>query len=105
MEGRLLLDVVVGEGAAILKLLSGEDETLLVRRDTLLVWVALVERRGMWRGAQRTLNLGLHIVDGVRRLHLKGDGLAREGLYENLHGGLWWLLEERRRNRRGAVLT
>ena len=31
------------------------------------------------------LDLGLDIVDGVRRLHLKGDGLAREGLYENLH--------------------
>ena len=40
-----------------------------------------------WR-ARRTLDLGLHIVDGVRRLHLKGDGLAREGLDENLHGGL-----------------
>jgi hypothetical protein len=36
----------------------------------------------------RTLNLGLHIVDGVRRLHLKGDSLAREGLHEDLHGGL-----------------
>jgi hypothetical protein len=37
---------------------------------------------------QHTLNLGLHIVDGVRRLHLKGDSLAREGLHEDLHGGL-----------------
>ena len=34
-----------------------------------------------------TLDLGLDIVDGVRRLHLKGDGLAREGLHENLHVG------------------
>ena len=33
----------------------------------------------------RTLNLCLHIVDGVRRLHLKGDGLTREGLDEDLH--------------------
>lgn len=39
-------------------------------------------------GGLRTLDLGLDIVDGVRRLHLKGDSLAREGLYENLHGGL-----------------
>ena len=31
------------------------------------------------------LDLGLDIVDGVRGLDLKGDGLAREGLDENLH--------------------
>jgi hypothetical protein len=37
MEGALFLDVVVGQGAAILELLAGEDETLLVRRDALLV--------------------------------------------------------------------
>lgn len=35
-----------------------------------------------------TLDLGLYIVDGIGRLHLKGDSLAREGLDENLHGGL-----------------
>ena len=60
-----LLDVVVGKGAAILKLLSSEDETLLVRGNALLV-----------------LDLALHIVDGVRGLDLKGDGLARQGLNE-----------------------
>lgn len=37
MQGRLLLDVVVGEGAAVLELLAGEDQSLLVRGDTLLV--------------------------------------------------------------------
>ena len=63
MEGRLLLDVVIGESAAILKLLAGENQALLVRRDTLLV-----------------LDLALDIVDGVRGLDLKGDGLAGEGL-------------------------
>jgi hypothetical protein len=31
MEGRLLLDVVVGQRAPILKLLAGEDQPLLVR--------------------------------------------------------------------------
>lgn len=30
------------------------------------------------------LDLGFHIVDGVGRLHLKGDCLARKGLDENL---------------------
>jgi hypothetical protein len=37
VEGRLLLDVVVGKGAAVLELLAGEDQALLVRRDALLV--------------------------------------------------------------------
>ena len=39
VESGLLLDVVVGEGAAILELLAGEDETLLVRGNALLVCV------------------------------------------------------------------
>ena len=45
MERRLLLDVVVGEGAAILELLAGEDQALLVRGNALLV-----------------LDLGLYVV-------------------------------------------
>ena len=49
MEGGLLLDVVVSKGAAILKLLASEDETLLVRGDALLV-----------------LDLRLDVVNGVR---------------------------------------
>ena len=73
VEGGLLLNVVVGQGATILKLLAGEDETLLVGRNTLLV-----------------LNLGLDVVDGVRGLDFEGDGLASQGLDENLHGvGMW----------------
>jgi len=68
VESGLLLDVVVGEGAAILELLTSEDQALLVTGDTLLV-----------------LNLGLDIVDGVRRLNLKSDGLAGESLDEDLH--------------------
>ena len=65
MKGRLLLDVVVGEGAAVFELLAGEDQALLVGWNALLV-----------------LDLGLDIVDGIGRLHLKGDSLAREGLDE-----------------------
>jgi hypothetical protein len=34
VQGGLLLDVVVRQGATILKLLSGEDQTLLIRGDT-----------------------------------------------------------------------
>jgi hypothetical protein len=38
VESGLLLDVVVRESAAIFELLSGEDETLLVRRNSFLVY-------------------------------------------------------------------
>mmetsp|Transcript_1681 Transcript_1681/g.4354 ORF Transcript_1681/g.4354 Transcript_1681/m.4354 type:complete len:163 (+) Transcript_1681:72-560(+) len=69
MQGGFLLDVVIAEGAAVLQLLSGEDESLLIRRDSLLV-----------------LDLGLDVVDGVRRFHVEGDGLSRQGFHENLHG-------------------
>ena len=68
VERRLLLDVVVRKCAAILQLLTSENETLLVRRDTLLV-----------------LNLRLHVVDRVRRLNLEGDSLASQGLDKDLH--------------------
>jgi hypothetical protein len=65
---RLLLDVVIREGASVFELLTRKDEALLVGRDALLV-----------------LDLRLDIVNGVGRLDLKSDRLAREGLDENLH--------------------
>ena len=34
VEGRLLLDVIVAQSAAILQLLAGEDKTLLIRGNT-----------------------------------------------------------------------
>ena len=68
MERRLLLDVVVRERAAVLELLAREDEALLVGRDALLV-----------------LDLLLHVVDRVARLDVERDGLAGEGLDEDLH--------------------
>ena len=75
MESRLLLDVVVGQGATVLELLASEDEALLIGGDALLV-----------------LDLGLHVVDGVRRLDLESDSFTREGLDENLHDVLrTWL--------------
>ena len=69
VQGRLLLNVVVTQSAAILELLTSEDQALLVRRNTLLV-----------------LNLRLDILNRVRRFHLEGDRLARQGLDEHLHG-------------------
>ena len=69
MEGRLLLDVVVAQSAAVLELFASEDESLLVWRDAFLV-----------------LDFGLDVLDGVTCLHLEGDGLASERLHEDLHG-------------------
>merc|ERR1712223_2342425 len=68
MESALLLDVVVGEGSSVLQLLTSEDQPLLIRGDSLLI-----------------LDLSLDVLDGVRGLDLEGDGLAGEGLDEDLH--------------------
>jgi hypothetical protein len=43
-------------------LLSGEDETLLIRRDTFFV-----------------LDFGLDVVNGVRRLYIERDGFTYRG--------------------------
>ena len=37
MEGRFLLDVVVGEGSSVLELLASKDQPLLVWGDALLI--------------------------------------------------------------------
>ena len=71
VKSGLLLNVVVGESSAVLQLLAGEDQSLLVRGDALLV-----------------LNLGLHVLDGVALLHIESNGLARKGLDEDLHVAL-----------------
>jgi len=68
MEGRLFLDVVVLESSAVLKLLSGEDESLLI-----------------WGNSFLVLDLGLDGFDGVSLLNLEGDGLTGKGLDEDLH--------------------
>merc|ERR1712223_964444 len=68
MKSTLLLDVVVREGSSILQLLASKDQPLLVWGDALLV-----------------LDLGLDILNGVRRLHLQSDGLASQCLHKDLH--------------------
>jgi len=62
------LNVIITQRPPILQLLARKDETLLVRRDPLLV-----------------LDLGLDVVDSVAGLDLEGDGLAREGLDEAIY--------------------
>jgi len=59
MESGLLLNVVIRKSATVLELLASENQALLVRRNSLLV-----------------LDLALDVVDGVRGLDLKSDGLT-----------------------------
>ncbi|KAF2101868.1 hypothetical protein NA57DRAFT_53813 [Rhizodiscina lignyota] len=59
------------ERTAVFELLAGENQALLVWWDALLV-----------------LNLRLHIIDSVARLHLEGDSLARQGLHEAVNSAL-----------------
>ena len=68
MDGWESYVLVVRQRAAVLELLAGEDEALLIGRDALLV-----------------LNLLLDVLDGVRRLDVERDRLARERLHEDLH--------------------
>ena len=68
VESWLLLDVVVGEWSAVFKLLSSEDESLLVWGDAFLV-----------------LDLSLDSFDGVWGFNIEGDGFSSEGLNEDLH--------------------
>jgi len=68
VKGRLLLDIVIRKGTAILQLLSSEDEALLIWGDALLV-----------------LDLGLDVVNGVGGLDIQSDCLASQSLDKDLH--------------------
>ncbi len=68
MKGGFLLDVVISQGAAVLELLTGKDEALLIRGNALLV-----------------LDLLLDVLNRVRGFHLEGDGLSSQSLHEDLH--------------------
>merc|ERR1719320_17399 len=68
MKGGLLLNVVVTESSAILKLLSSKDQPLLVWWDSFLV-----------------LDLCFHIFNGVRWFNFQSNGFTSESLHKNLH--------------------
>lgn len=68
VQCRVLLDAVVLKGVAVLELLPGEDEALLV-----------------WWNALLVMDLGLDALDAVGWLDLKRYVLANKGLDENLH--------------------
>ncbi len=67
MEGALLLDVIIREGATILELFTGENETLLIGRNTFLV-----------------LNLALDVVDRVTGFDLEGNWWEMSGIAPKL---------------------
>ena len=68
MQRGLLLDIVVGECAAVLELLPRKNQTLLVRGDALLV-----------------LDLRLDSLNRIGRLGVQRNRLACQRLHENLH--------------------
>ena len=69
MEGGLLLDVVIRESAAIFELLTSEDKSLLIRRDS-----------------NPVLDLRLDVFNVVRCQNLNGDGLSCDCFDEDLEG-------------------
>lgn len=71
MKCGFFLNIVVCQCASVLKLFSSEDESLLIRRNTLLI-----------------LNLLLNVLNAVGRLHLNGDSLPRERFDKDLHFSL-----------------
>jgi len=68
MQGRLFLDVVVRQSSSIFKLLSREDQSLLIWGDSFLI-----------------LDFSLHIVDRIRWFHFQCDGLSGQSFHKNLH--------------------
>ena len=65
MQRGFLADGVVRQRAAVLKLFSGDNQTLLIRRDTLLI-----------------LDFGFHVVTSVFGLHVNLFTVQR--LHEDL---------------------
>ena len=66
----LLLDVVVAESAAVFELFAGENQSLLIGWDTLLV-----------------LNFGLDVFDRVTGLDFQCDRFTSQSFDEDLHDG------------------
>uniref|UniRef100_F6X5V4 Uncharacterized protein n=1 Tax=Ciona intestinalis TaxID=7719 RepID=F6X5V4_CIOIN len=68
VKSRLFLDVVIAQCASVFKLLTSEDKTLLIWRITFFV-----------------LDLGFDVVNRVRCLNFKSDGLSSQSFDKNLH--------------------
>ena len=68
MQGGLLLNVVVLQSTAILKLFASKDQTLLI-----------------WGNAFLVLDLLLHGFDGIGILNFQGNSFAGQCLHKDLH--------------------
>lgn len=68
MKSAFLLDVVIAECATIFELLSSKDKSLLIGWNAFFI-----------------LDLCLNIVNSICRFNIKSDGLASQGLNEDLH--------------------
>ncbi len=68
VKNGFLLDVVVAEGAVVLKLLPCIDDSLLIIGNSRLV-----------------LNIGLDITDSVRGLDIESNLFSSEGLHADVH--------------------
>ena len=102
VQRRLLLDVVVRQGAAVLELLAREDQALLVRRDALLrettvpdEFISNCKHNGAGR-CQRTLSWILAFTFSMESepstsrvivLPCARRGAGSAGVWERRHGG------------------
>ncbi|KDO52955.1 hypothetical protein CISIN_1g047743mg, partial [Citrus sinensis] len=68
VQGRLLLDVIIGECAPILKLFTSKDKPLLI-----------------WWNPFLVLDLSFDIINGIGAFNLKGYGFSSESLHKDLH--------------------
>ena len=71
LQSRYLLNFVVREYSSVYLMITLQNQSLLVRWDSLLV-----------------LDFGLDVLDGVGWLDIKGDGLSCKGFDEDLHWSL-----------------
>merc|ERR1719351_127863 len=67
-NGKKGVNVIIAQGPTIFKLLSGKYQTLLIRRDTFLV-----------------LNLGFHVLNGIRSFYFQRNSLSSQSLHKDLH--------------------
>ena len=70
LKSGLLLNVVVRQSTSILQLLAGQDQSLLIGKNSFLI-----------------LNLGLYISYCIQGFNHERDNLPYKGFHENLHLG------------------
>ena len=68
VECWFFLDVIIAQSSSVFELLSSENKSLLIGRDTFLV-----------------LDLGLDILNGVWWLNIKSNCFSSQCFHENLH--------------------